>query len=92
MRGKQTSRARLIPGQGPLASVPPVAAFALVVALFAAGVLVGGALGAALLGLLVLFVAALLAATWSVLTGSQRAGRVLVLAVLVAVAVSLLLR
>ncbi|MPZ80843.1 MAG: hypothetical protein GEV28_10765 [Actinophytocola sp.] len=84
-------RAPLLSGNGPLARVPPVAVFLVVVAVFAIGIIVGGATGALLLGLLAAGVAVLLAATWQVLTPGQRAGRVVVLAVLVAVAISVLM-
>lgn len=80
-------RGRLLPGEGPLARVPAVAAFAVVVVVFAAGVVLGGLLGAALLGVLAVGVAVLLATTWHRLVPAERLGRVLVLAVLVAVAV-----
>ena len=80
----------LIPGRGPLARVPPLLAFLLVTALFAAGVLVRGPLGAALLGVLAVGVLALLAATWKVLPPAARVLRVVVLAVLVAVMISVL--
>jgi hypothetical protein len=88
---KRHTRSPLLAGDGPLARVPPVAVFCVVIAMFATAVLVRGAIGAALLGLLAVGVGVLLAATWPVLSGSARAGRVLVLAVLVGVAVSLLL-
>jgi hypothetical protein len=81
-------KARLLEGDGPLARVPPVLVFAVVAAVFVAGVLVRGVPGALLLGLLAAGVAVLLAATWPVLAPMQRFGRLLVLAVLVAVAVS----
>jgi predicted neutral ceramidase superfamily lipid hydrolase len=84
-------RAQLISGNGPLARVPPLAVFVVVAALFAVGIIVGGATGALLLGLLAAGVAVLLAATWRALAPGQRAGRVLVLAILVAVAISVLL-
>jgi hypothetical protein len=84
-------RAQLLAGDGPLARVPPLVAFLVVAALFAVGVLVGGATGALLLGILAAGVAVLLAATWPVLAPGQRVGRVLVLLVLVAVAISVLL-
>ncbi|PPK69138.1 hypothetical protein V5P93_001513 [Actinokineospora auranticolor] len=83
-------RTPLLAGRGPLARVPPVAVFALVIGLFAAGVLVRGPVGAVLLGVLAAGVAVLLAATWGVLAPGQRFGRALVLAVLVAVAISVL--
>ncbi|WP_291411306.1 DUF6703 family protein [Actinophytocola sp.] len=91
MREKRSMRAPLLSGNGPLARVPPVAVFLVVVAVFAIGIIVGGATGALLLGLLAAGVAVLLAATWQVLTPGQRAGRVVVLAVLVAVAISVLM-
>jgi hypothetical protein len=69
-----------------------VVAFGVVVVVFAAGVIVGGMIGAVLLGLLALGVAALLAATWPRLSPAQRVVRVLVLAVLVAIAVGLVAR
>ncbi|MGH3875932.1 MAG: DUF6703 family protein [Actinophytocola sp.] len=83
-------RAQLLAGDGPLARVPPLVAFLAVAAIFAVGVLVGGGTGALLLGLLAAGVAVLLAATWPVLAPGQRVGRVLVLFVLVAVAISVL--
>jgi hypothetical protein len=84
-------RAQLLDGDGPLARVPPLVAFLAVAAIFAAGVLIGGGTGALLLGALAAGVAVLLATTWSVLAPGQRVGRVLVLLVLVAVAISVLL-
>lgn len=81
---------RLLPGRGPLAGVPPLVAFLVVIALFTAGVVIKGVLGAALLLALAAGVAVLLAATWGVLAPGQRVGRMLVLGVLVAVAVSVL--
>ncbi|CRK55564.1 hypothetical protein [Alloactinosynnema sp. L-07] len=83
-------RAPLLAGRGPLARIHPLVVFLLVAGLFAAGVLVRGVLGAALLGVLAAGVAVLLAATWRVQTASQRVGRVLVLGLLVAIAVSVL--
>jgi hypothetical protein len=90
--GRPGRRGRMIAGDGPLARVPVPAVFAVVVIVFAAGVLVGGVVGAVLLGLLALGVAGLLAATWPVLGPGERAVRVLVLAVLVAIAIGLVLR
>ncbi len=87
-----TRRGRLLPGEGPLSRVPPVVAFAVVVAVFAAGVIVGGVLGAVLLGLLAAGVAVLLGTTWPRLTTPERLGRALVLVVLVAVAIGTALR
>ncbi|MFC5287551.1 DUF6703 family protein [Actinokineospora guangxiensis] len=88
-RGR-SMKSPLLPGSGPLARVSPLLAFLVVIALFTTGVLVKGTLGAALLLLLAAGVAVLLAATWRVLEPGQRVGRVLVLGVLVAVAVSVL--
>jgi hypothetical protein len=84
-------KAKLVEGDGPLSRVPPFAVFLLVVAVFVVGILIGGSVGALLLGVLAAGVAVLLAVTWQALSSSERAGRVLVLAVLVAVAVSVLL-
>lgn len=77
----------MVPGTGPLARVPAVAAFVAVIAVFVAGVLLGGFVGAVLLGLLALAVALLLATTWTRLSPAERTGRVLALGLLVAVAV-----
>jgi hypothetical protein len=84
-------RAPLLSGKGPLARVTPLVAFLVVAAVFALGIVIGGGTGAALLGLLAAGVAVLLAATWQALESGQRVGRVLVLLVLVAVAISVLL-
>lgn len=89
-QGRRSTRQARLPGRGPLAGVPPIAAFLVVAALFALGVWLRGPAGAGLLGVLVLFVLVLLAATWRVLTPGERLLRVVVLVVLVAVAVSLL--
>ncbi len=91
MREKRSMKAPLLSGNGPLARVTPIVAFLVVATVFAVGVIVGGGTGALLLGLLAVGVAVLLAATWHVLTPNQRAGRVLVLVVLAAVAISVLL-
>ncbi|GGP42205.1 hypothetical protein [Saccharothrix coeruleofusca] len=80
----------LVPGRGPLSRVPAPAVFLLVLTLFGVGVWVRGPVGAALLGVLVLAVAGLLAATWRLLTPSARVLRVLVLCVLVLVTASTL--
>ncbi|GAA4882974.1 hypothetical protein GCM10023203_38390 [Actinomycetospora straminea] len=82
----------MLPGEGPLARVPAVAVFAVVVVVFAVGVIVGGVPGAILLGLLAVGVAVLLATTWPRLRPGERLVRVLVLAVLVAIALGLVLR
>ncbi|WP_253886774.1 hypothetical protein [Actinokineospora diospyrosa] len=73
-----------------MARVPPAVVFLLVVGLFVGGVLTKGLLGAALLGLIAAGVVVLLAATWRVLSPAQRLGRVLVLALVVVIAVSVL--
>jgi hypothetical protein len=91
VRGRRSIRTPLLAGDGPLAMVPPVAAFGVVIAVFVVAIVVRGGLGAALLGLLALAVGGLLAATWRVLAAPARAGRVAVVAILVAVAVSMLL-
>ncbi|WP_447006242.1 hypothetical protein ACRAKI_07070 [Saccharothrix isguenensis] len=80
----------LIPGSGPLARVPAPAVFLLVLTLFGLGVWLQGAIGALLLGVLALGVAAMLAVTWPLLTPSARVLRVLVLALLVLITVSVL--
>ncbi|MDQ2585898.1 hypothetical protein CKY47_18275 [Saccharothrix yanglingensis] len=80
----------MIPGAGPLARVPAPAAFLLVLVLFGLGVWLRGVVGAALLGVLAAGVAVLLAVTWPLLAPSGRVLRVLVLAVLVLIAVSVL--
>ena len=79
-------RGRLLPGDGPLARVHPLVVFVVVAAVFAAGAIVGGTLGFALLILLAAAVAVLLATTWPRLAPRERVLRVLVLAVLVVVA------
>jgi hypothetical protein len=84
-------KAKLIEGEGPLSRVPPFAVFLLVAAVFVVSILIGGGVGALLLGALAVGVAVLLAVTWQALSPGERAGRVFVLAVLVAVAVSVLL-
>ena len=91
MREKRSMKAQLLPGTARWRGCTPIVAFLVVAAVFAVGVLVGGGTGALLLGLLAVGVAVLLAATWHALTPAQRAGRVLVLVVLAAVAISVLL-
>lgn len=80
----------LIPGAGPLSRVPAPAAFLVVLAVFVLGVWLQGTVGALLLCLLALGVAALLATTWPLLTPSARVLRLLVLGVLVLITVSVL--
>lgn len=91
MRAQRSMKAKLISGDGPLARIPPLGVFLVVAVVFVVGVVVRGVPGALLLGLLAAGIAVLLAATWGALTPGQRFGRVLVLAVLVAVAVSVVL-
>lgn len=91
MGATRSMKAKLLDGDGPLSRVPPIAAFLLVAAVFVVGVLVRGVPGAVLLGALAVAVSVLLAATWGVLTSGQRLGRVLVIGVLVAIAVSVVL-
>lgn len=91
VRVRGSARVPLLAGNGPLAKVPPIAAFGVVIALFVVAIVVRGVVGAAVLGVLVMGVGVLLSATWRVLPASARAGRVLVLVVLVGVAVSMLL-
>lgn len=89
---RQSRRAPLIGGTGPLTKVPPIAAFLLVIVLFGLGVWLRGALGATLLAILDIGVIVLLVATWRALSSSARLMRVLVLVLLVAVEASVLLR
>ena len=91
MRERRSTKAKLIEGNGPLARMTPLAAFLLVAVVFVVGILVGGAIGALVLGALAAGIAVLLAVTWQALSPSERAGRVFILAVLVAVAVSVLM-
>ena len=81
---------RLVPGEGPLAKVRPIAAFLLVAAVFTVGVLLRGVAGAALLVVLAVLVGLLLAAAWPRLTVAERALRLLVLLAVIAVAISVL--
>ncbi|MGH3795194.1 MAG: hypothetical protein ACRDSP_09925 [Pseudonocardiaceae bacterium] len=84
--GRKDWRRPLLPGEGPLTRVHPAIAFFAVLAVFAVGVWWGGAPGALLLGLLAAGVGGLLAVTWSRLAAQERALRLAVLAVLVAIA------
>lgn len=68
--------------------MPPLAAFVAVTAVFAAGVLIGGIAGALMLGALAVLAGMLLAAAWPRLRPPERALRLVVLLVLVAVAIS----
>ncbi|AUS80072.1 hypothetical protein C1701_18960 [Actinoalloteichus sp. AHMU CJ021] len=76
--------------EGPLSRVPPAAAFVGVLAVFLIGVWVGGPLGAALLSVLLLFVLGLIVTRWHQLRPAERVGRVLVVAVLTLVTLSVL--
>jgi hypothetical protein len=67
-------------------------AFVLVLGLFITGVLVGGPVGAALLGVLIIGAGVLLAATWKVLSPAHRTLRVVVLLVLVIITVELVVK
>ena len=90
IRRRTDSRAPLLAGNGPLAKVPPVVAFGVVVVVFGVAVWLRGVAGAALFGVLGLGLLALLAATWQVLRPADRVLRVIVVAILAAVAISLL--
>ncbi|GAB3875837.1 hypothetical protein GCM10029964_021130 [Kibdelosporangium lantanae] len=80
-------RAPLLAGDGPLARVRPLVVFVVVIALFAAGVTIGGPVGALLLGVLAVGVGILLAVTWKVLKPSDRVMRVVVLGLVIAIAI-----
>jgi hypothetical protein len=84
--GGRDWRRPLLPGTGPLSRVHPALAFVAVLVVFAVGVWWGGPAGALLLGVLALAVGGLLAATWPRLSAPDRAARILVLAVLIAIA------
>ncbi|GAA4017986.1 hypothetical protein GCM10022247_46760 [Allokutzneria multivorans] len=90
MNQRRSSRAQLIPGEGPLSRVPPAAAFFGVLVLFVAGVLIKGVIGAVLLGVLTLGVLGMLVAAWSALSVVDRLMRFLVFAIMVAVTISVL--
>jgi chromate transport protein ChrA len=87
VQGRRNMRAQLLPGQGPLARVRPLAVFVVVIGLFTAGVLVSGVVGALLLGVLAVGVGVLLATTWRLLAPTERVVRLVALAILVAVAI-----
>lgn len=90
IRTRTNTRAPLIEGSGPLAKVPPVAAFAVVIVVFGVAVWLRGVVGAVLLGVLGLGVLGLLAATWRALRPADRVLRVLVVVILAVVAFTLL--
>jgi energy-coupling factor transporter transmembrane protein EcfT len=91
VRGKRSTKAKLVEGSGPLSRVPPVAVFIVVAAVFVVGVVVRGMLGGVLLGVLAAAIAVLLAVTWGALTSAQRFGRTLILILLIIIAVSVVL-
>ena len=84
--GRGPDRRRLLPGNGPLARVPPALAFVAVLAVFVLGVWLGEAAGAAVLVLLAAVAGALLAAAWPRLSAPERTVRLLVIVVVVAIA------
>ena len=67
-----------------VARLPRAVPFLVLLALLVAGVVVGGPLGAVLIGLVALVVAWLLVLAWPALTGVERLGRVAVLLLAVA--------
>lgn len=79
-------RRPLLPGNGPLARVPPALAFVVVLAVFVLGVWLGGVAGAAVLMLLAGGAGVLLAAAWPRLSAPERTVRLLVIVVVVAIA------
>ena len=70
-----------------LAGLPRAVPFLALLALLVGGVLLGGPVGAVLIGLVALVVAWLLALAWPALTGVERLGRVAVLLLAVALCV-----
>jgi len=91
VRARRSTKAKLVAGEGPLSRVPPLAVFLVVAAVFVAGVLVRGVPGALLLGALAAGVGVILAVTWRALAPAQRFGRLLILALLIIIAVSVVL-
>jgi hypothetical protein len=89
---RQSRRAPLIVGRGPLAKVPPFGAFLAVIVLFGLGVWLRGPIGATLLAVLDIGVLVLLAGTWRALSSSARVMRLVVVAILLAVEASVLFR
>ena len=79
----QAGRRTLVPGNGPLSKVPPLAVFGLVLVIFVAAILVRGVIGAVLLGVLGLGLIGLLAGTWRVLRPADRFLRIVVILILV---------
>ncbi|HYZ07528.1 MAG TPA: DUF6703 family protein [Pseudonocardiaceae bacterium] len=76
----------MLPGNGPLARVPPVLAFVAVLAVFLLGVWLGGVPGAAMLVALAGGAGVLLAATWPRLSAPERTVRLLVIVVVLGIA------
>lgn len=87
---RRDSKAALVAGHGPLAKVPPLAAFLVVIVVFGVAVWLHGVVGAVLLGVLGLGVLGLLVGTWRVLKPADRVLRVIVVLVLFGIAASLL--
>jgi uncharacterized membrane protein YfcA len=79
-----------VAGSGPLAKVPPAAAFLVVAVIFGVAVWLRGPVGAGLLAVLGACVVVLLVGTWRALKPAERVLRVIVVAILVAVAISML--
>ena len=90
LRQRVSTRAPMVAGNGPLARVPPLAAFLAVLVVFGVAVWLRGVAGAVLLGALGVGVLAMLAVTWQTLKPADRVLRVVVILVLAGVAVSLL--
>ena len=80
----------MLAGSGPLARIPAAAAFFVVLVVFGLAVWLRGPIGAGLLGLLGAAVVVLLIGTWHVLRPADRVLRILVVAILAGVAISLL--
>ncbi len=70
-----------------ISSLPKALPFLLLLALLVAGVLIGGPVGFALMGLAALFVGWILYLSWPRLTGSERIMRLAVLLLAVAMAI-----
>ena len=90
LRQRVNTRAPIVAGNGPLAKVPPLAAFLVVLVVFGVAVWLRGVVGAVLLGALGVGMLAMLAVTWQTLKPADRVLRVVVILVLAGVAVSLL--
>jgi hypothetical protein len=89
MSPRRSTRAPLLAGRGPLAKVPPVVPFLVVLAVFGVAIWQRGVVGAVLLGVLGVAVLVLLAATWQVLRTPDRVLRVVVVLILAGVAISM---